>query len=108
MRTALCLIAVVFMMSQGQGVWAQNASCEKMLEDALKTKGLSMADLEDVRWVDDIQADDSNRTHYVLAKPKACGEGQFVAAFTEGCTNMLKMFTRRGCELPGIDTRKTF
>lgn len=108
MKSVMFAMASLFALSLSQAALAQTEGCQKILESALKSKGLSMDDMEGERWLDDVQADDSNRTHYYLAKPKACSEGELVAGFSEGCTNMLKMFTRRGCELPGIKTRKTF
>lgn len=108
MKSVIFAAVTVLALSLSQAALAQLEGCETMLENALKSKGLSTEDMEGGRWIDDIEADDSNTTHYFLAKPKACSEGQLVAGFSEGCTNMLKMFTRRGCELPGITTRKTF
>jgi hypothetical protein len=108
MKLLISTIAIILAMSVGQAALAQGSGCEKMLEDALQSKGLAMADIEGGQWLKDIEADDSYTTHYFLGKPRSCSEGQLVVAFTEACTNMLKMFTRRGCEVPGIKTRKTF
>jgi len=66
-----------------------------------------MEDIEGGRWLTDLQ-DDSLATHYFLWESKGCGEEEMVVAFTKGCANMLKLFTRCECELPGIKVRKTF